>query len=84
MICGNEMIKISGQSSTKIDLYTTITYSTSTFFIGITQLMIGIYMSNSSDKDSYDGVFIVMLILSILALITITIRSCSIYRRISS
>jgi hypothetical protein len=84
MILGNEMINVSNSHPAKIDLYTTIIASTSGLTTGLSQLMIGLYMSNSGSKDSYEGVFVVLIVLSVLAFLTMTIRSYSITNNLLS
>lgn len=53
----------------------TITASLPAFVIGLTQLLIGIYMSLTSDKDSYSSVFKVLLIIASIGSLAIILRS---------
>lgn len=94
-LTSNELIKLAGDSSVKVDLYTTALFAASTMSVGLAQLMVGGFlveskhpgedMADGAEKaESYEGVFVVLLILAVLGFITISLRSYSVSRRISS
>jgi hypothetical protein len=77
------MIKLSHCNPARIDLLTTVVFSTASFTTGIAQLSIGGLMKGDK-TDSYQGVFIVLIILSVLGFVTVTIRSFIVYKNITS
>jgi hypothetical protein len=79
----NELIKVSGNTSLKLDLYTTAQFALSAFSVGVAQLMIGLFMASSEGGESFSAVFVVLIIMGSLALIMVVVRSYRIYQGIN-
>lgn len=80
MLASNEVVAITKGDESKVDMLATLSMVCGNLFVGIVEIIIGLALNVKNDFSHETNLFIVLLIISSTAALTIFVRSTLLYR----